>query len=82
MEGFEMEGMTYLTIAYLGMILGLGIWTWTVVTRSRNLQSRIEALEDSLGLKDFESDILAKEANGNEESKPQVQGQCFAPSVW
>jgi hypothetical protein len=48
------------------MILGLGIWTWTVVTRSRNLQSRIEALEDSLGLKDFESDILAKEANGNE----------------
>jgi hypothetical protein len=66
MEGFEMEGMTYLTIAYLGMILGLGIWTWTVVTRSRNLQSRIEALEDSLGLKDFESDILVKEANGNE----------------
>jgi hypothetical protein len=66
MEGFEMEGMTYLTIAYLGMILGLGIWTWTVVTRSRNLQSRIEALEDSLGLKDFECDILAKEANGNE----------------
>lgn len=61
-----MEGMTYLIIAYLGMILGLGIWTWTVVTRSRNLQSRIEALEDSLGLKDFESDILAKEANGNE----------------
>jgi hypothetical protein len=66
MEGFEMEGMTYLTIAYLGMILGLGIWTWTVVTRSRNLQSRIEALEDSLGLKDFDSDILVKEANGNE----------------
>ena len=61
-----MEGMTYLAIAYLGMILGLGIWTWTVVTRSRNLQSRIEALEDSLGLKDFESDILVKEANGNE----------------
>ena len=66
MEGFEIEGMTYLTIAYLGMILGLGIWTWTVVTRSRNLQSRIEALEDSLGLKDFDSDILVKEANGNE----------------
>ena len=43
-----MEGMTYLAIAYLGMILGLGIWTWTVVTRSRNLQSRIKALEDSL----------------------------------
>ena len=63
MEGFEMEGMTYLAIAYLGMILGLGIWTWTVVTRSRNLQSRIKALEDSLGLDDFESDIITSEVN-------------------
>lgn len=58
-----MEGMTYLAIAYLGMILGLGIWTWTVVTRSRNLQSRIKALEDSLGLDDFESDIITSEVN-------------------
>ena len=58
-----MEGMTYLTIAYLGMIAGLGIWTWTVVTRSRNLQSRIKALEDSLGLDDFESDIITSEVN-------------------
>lgn len=63
MDGFEMEGMTYLAIAYLGMILGLGIWTWTVVTRSRNLQSRIKALEDSLGLDDFESDIITSEVN-------------------
>jgi hypothetical protein len=61
-----MEGMTYLTIAYLGMIAGLGIWTWTVVTRSRNLQSRIKALEDSLGLKEFESDIIATEINESE----------------
>ena len=58
-----MEGMTYLAIAYLGMILGLGLWTWTVVTRSRNLQSRIKALEDSLGLDDFESDIITSEVN-------------------
>ncbi|MAU75205.1 MAG: hypothetical protein ISR22_05240 [Candidatus Poseidoniaceae archaeon] len=58
-----MEGMTYLAIAYLGMILGLGVWTWTVVTRSRNLQSRIKALEDSLGLDDFESDIITSEVN-------------------
>ena len=58
-----MEGMTYLAIAYLGMILGLGIWTWTVVTRSKNLQSRIKALEDSLGLDDFESDIITSEVN-------------------
>tara|TARA_B100001559_G_scaffold309185_1_gene303130 strand:- start:69 stop:275 length:207 start_codon:yes stop_codon:yes gene_type:complete len=63
MGGFEMEGMTYLAIAYLGMILGLGIWTWTVVTRSRNLQLRIKALEDSLGLEEFESDIITSEVN-------------------
>tara|TARA_B110000444_G_C18850128_1_gene604897 strand:- start:3326 stop:3532 length:207 start_codon:yes stop_codon:yes gene_type:complete len=68
MEGFEMEGMTYLAIAYLGMILGLGIWTWTVVSRSINLQSRIKALEDSLGLEGFESDILASEVNDGEEN--------------
>lgn len=61
-----MEGMTYLAIAYLGMILGLGIWTWTVVSRSINLQSRIKALEDSLGLESFESDILASEVNDGE----------------
>ena len=61
-----MEGMTYLAIAYLGMILGLGIWTWTVVSRSVNLQSRIKALEDSLGLESFESDILASEVNDGE----------------
>ena len=58
-----MEGMTYLAIAYLGMILGLCIWTWTVVTRSKNLQLRIKALEDSLGLDDFESDIITSEVN-------------------
>ena len=63
MDGFKMEGMTYLAIAYLGMILGLGVWTWTVVTRSRNLQLRIKALEDSLGLDDFESDIITSEVN-------------------
>ncbi len=61
-----MEGMTYLAIAYLGMILGLGIWTWTVVTRSRNLQLRIKALEDSLGLEDFESDIITSEVNDSD----------------
>jgi len=61
-----MEGMTYLAIAYLGMILGLGIWTWTVVTRSRNLQLRIKALENSLGLEEFESDIVATEVSNSE----------------
>ena len=52
-----MEGMTYLTVAYLGMIFGLGVWTWTVVTRSQNLESRIKALEESLDLKEFDKDF-------------------------
>ena len=63
MEENEMDGMNYLTVAYLGMIVGIAVWTWTVVTRSRNLQSRIKALEDSLGLDDFESDIITSEVN-------------------
>ena len=32
MEGYDVEGSYYLTTAYLGMIAGLAIWTWTVVT--------------------------------------------------
>jgi hypothetical protein len=36
------------------------------VTRSKNLESRIKALEDSLGLKEFESDIIAMEVNESE----------------
>ena len=43
-----MEGMTYLAVAYLGMIVGLGIWTYTVVSRSNSLEDRIEALRKSL----------------------------------
>ena len=58
--------MTYLTIAYLGMIFGLGLWTWTVVTRSRNLESRINALEESLDLKSFDNDILKSEIEVSE----------------
>jgi len=62
-----MEGMTYLTVAYLGMIFGLGIWTWTVVTRSRNLESRIKALEESLDLKEFDEDIITSKFNVEQE---------------
>ena len=43
-----MEGMTYLAVAYLGMIVGLGIWTYTVFSRSNSLEDRIEALRKSL----------------------------------
>ena len=24
------EGLTYLAVAYLGMLIAIGIWTWTV----------------------------------------------------
>ena len=41
-----MEGITYLAVAYLGMIVGLGIWTYTVFSRSNSLEGRIEALEN------------------------------------
>ena len=43
-----MEDRTYLSIAYIGMIIGIGIWTWTVVSRNRRLASRIAAMEQTL----------------------------------
>ena len=42
------EGMTYLAVAYLGMLVAIGIWTWTVFSRSNDLQKRIEAVEDKI----------------------------------
>ena len=41
----EMEGMTYLAIAYFGMLVAIALWTWTVVQRSRRLEQRLGALE-------------------------------------
>jgi len=49
-----MEGMTYLAVAYLGMIVGLGIWTYTVFSRSNSLEDRIEAMRKSLDKHDSE----------------------------
>ena len=54
-----MEDKTYLSIAYLGMILGLAIWTWTTISRSRKLELRIIAMEDSLNIKQVEADSIA-----------------------
>lgn len=42
------EGMTYLAVAYLGMLVAIGIWTWTVFSRSNDLQKRLEAVEDKI----------------------------------
>ena len=30
-----MEGMTYLAVAYLGMLVAIALWTYTVVQRSQ-----------------------------------------------
>ncbi|MBT7987093.1 MAG: hypothetical protein HN689_02490 [Euryarchaeota archaeon] len=54
-----MEDNTYLSIAYLGMILGLAIWTWTTISRSRKLELRIIAMEESLNVKQSEADSIA-----------------------
>lgn len=42
---FDVEGITYLAVAYLGMLVAIALWTWTVVQRSRRLDERLEALE-------------------------------------
>ena len=61
-----MEDKTYLSIAYLGMIFGLAIWTWTVVSRSRSMERRIIAMEQSLDIKPDDSDTVAVTNDHNE----------------
>jgi len=43
-----MEGMTYLAVGYFGMVVGIGLWTYTVVVRSRRLSDRLDAMEAAL----------------------------------
>ena len=43
-----MSGQTYLTVAYLGMIAALALWTWTVFARSKSLEAKIDSLEKAL----------------------------------
>ena len=43
-----MSGQTYLTVAYLGMIGALALWTWTVFASSKTLQNKIDSLEKAL----------------------------------
>ena len=40
-----MEGMTYLAVAYLGLLVAIALWTWTVTKRSRRLDERLKAME-------------------------------------
>ena len=56
-----MDGMNYLTVAYLGMIVGIAVWTWTVVTRSKSIEARLVAVEASVGVSALEADSVAEE---------------------
>ena len=40
-----MEGMTHLAVAYLGMLVAIALWTWTVTKRSQRLDERLKAME-------------------------------------
>ncbi|MGB0200493.1 MAG: hypothetical protein ACPGO6_02160 [Candidatus Poseidoniaceae archaeon] len=62
-----MDDITYLSIAYLGMIFGIAIWTWTVVSRSRVLERRITAMEDSLNIDSKPIDSIAATNDADEE---------------
>ena len=43
-----MSDQTYLTVAYICMIGGLALWTWTVFARSKSLQEKIDSLEKAM----------------------------------
>tara|TARA_B100000035_G_C20802479_1_gene466137 strand:- start:435 stop:653 length:219 start_codon:yes stop_codon:yes gene_type:complete len=62
MEGYDVEGSYYLTTAYLGMIAGLAIWTWTVVTRSRSIELRLAAVESTVGVEASDADSLVPQS--------------------
>ena len=55
-----MDDKTYLSIAYLGMIFAIAIWTWTIVSRSRTLEQRIIAMEESLNVDSIPIDSIAE----------------------
>tara|TARA_B110000459_G_C16563957_1_gene472989 strand:+ start:1093 stop:1311 length:219 start_codon:yes stop_codon:yes gene_type:complete len=63
MEEIEMEGTNYLTVAYLGMIAAIALWTWTVVVRSRSIEARLEAVELSIGIDASLADEIAVQSN-------------------
>ena len=43
-----MADNTYLTIAYLGMIGAIALWTWNVFSRSKSLEAKIISLEKAI----------------------------------
>ena len=55
-----MEDRTYLSIAYLGMIFGLAIWTWTVVSEAEAWSEDFDAMENSLKINSADADSVAE----------------------
>ena len=45
-----MNGITALALGYLGMLVALGVWTWTVMSRARDIERRLASTEAALGL--------------------------------
>ena len=62
-----MDDKTYLSIAYLGMIFAIAIWTWTIVSRSRTLEQRIIGMEESLNVDSIPIDSIAEVNDTGEE---------------
>ena len=58
-----MDGMNYLSFAYLGMIAPIAVWTWTIVSRSRSIEDRLAAVESAIGATAFDSDKVAEQSN-------------------
>ena len=46
----------YLAVAYLGMLIAIGLWTWTVFSRSNDLEQRIKAVERSISTTEEEQE--------------------------
>ena len=54
-----MSDQTYLTVAYICMIGGLALWTWTVFARSESLQEKIDSLEKAMNGQNYSENIEA-----------------------
>jgi hypothetical protein len=49
------------------MIFAIAIWTWTIVSRSRTLEQRIIAMEESLNVDSIPIDSIAEVNDTGEE---------------
>ena len=61
------DGMTYLAVAYLGMLISIGIWTWTVFSRSNDLEQRITAVERHSPMSKPESVVFLNPSSDEQE---------------